>query len=233
MKKIKLLNSNYKLDKSKDFGYYTIGLSLAHGNTSGINVCKDASPICLMLCNAESGQNGNEISKKAKIARTHFLRDNKIEFFAQLRDELLFHKKKAEKIGLKLAVRLNVYSDLNWKAFIRNYPDIQFYDYTARIEMFENKPKNLHLTFSRKENNADKVATVLQQGYNVAVPFRVKRGQPLPNTFLGKRVIDGDLHDLRFLDDRNVIVGLRYKYILSKGNAHLNKLMNNGFVIEA
>ena len=46
----------------------------------------------------------------------------------------------------------------------------------------------------------------------------------MPLTYENKNVIDGDLHDLRFLDNKDVIVGLRYK-----GN---NKaLEENKFVI--
>jgi hypothetical protein len=46
----------------------------------------------------------------------------------------------------------------------------------------------------------------------VAVVFDVKRGKPLPAAFMGASVIDGDMHDLRFLDGyQGAVIGLRAK----------------------
>ena len=42
---------------------------------------------------------------------------------------------------------------------------------------------------------------------NIAVVFR----KDLPDTFMGKKVVNGDLHDLRYLDPKNVVVGLKAK----------------------
>ena len=55
--------------------------------------------------------------------------------------------------------------------------------------------------------NEEDCARVLAAGGNVAVVFH----GGLPASYLGHRVIDGDLHDLRHLDERNVIVGLSPK----------------------
>ena len=33
----------------------------------------------------------------------------------------------------------------------------------------------------------------------------------LPKTYMGYKVVDGDNHDLRFLDKKNIIVGLKIK----------------------
>jgi hypothetical protein len=51
----------------------------------------------------------------------------------------------------------------------------------------------------------------------------VFRGEK-PKTFLGLKVIDGDTHDMRFLDEDNVVVGLK-----AKGKA---KTDYSGFVID-
>jgi hypothetical protein len=53
---------------------------------------------------------------------------------------------------------------------------------------------------------------------NVAVVF-----DRLPETFLGRKVIDGTLTDLRFLDEQGVVVGLE-----AKGKA---KTDQSGFVV--
>jgi hypothetical protein len=51
----------------------------------------------------------------------------------------------------------------------------------------------------------------LEHGINVAVVFDTKRGRELPLTWRGWPVIDGDVSDLRFLDESPRIVGLRAK----------------------
>jgi len=87
-------------------------------------------------------------------------------------------------------------------------------------------PSNYHLTFSRNEENNFKCTQVLKAGGNVAVVFR----KELPATYKGFKVIDGDLHDLRFLDDKNVVVGLKEKLTLNdKGKLDRD---NSGFVVD-
>lgn len=46
---------------------------------------------------------------------------------------------------------------------------------------------------------------------NVAVVFKV-----VPDTFMGHKVIDGDLNDLRYKDLKGVVVGLKYKKVRTK-----------------
>jgi hypothetical protein len=48
---------------------------------------------------------------------------------------------------------------------------------------------------------------MLDNGVRVAVVFKNK----LPDTFWGRKVIDGDLYDMRYKDDKDVIIGLKYK----------------------
>ena len=40
----------------------------------------------------------------------------------------------------------------------------------------------------------------------------------IPNEYKGYKVINGDENDLRFLDEQNVIVGLKYKRLTKKGS---------------
>ena len=113
------------------------------------------------------------------------------------------------------------------------FPDVQFYDYTKNIKriprnsgysdtigLYRKFPTNYHLTFSYSENTTDdKIKALISRETNVAVVFRNK----LPKTWKGFEVINGDLHDLRFLDKRGVIVG-----ISAKGKA---KKDTTGFVV--
>ena len=59
---------------------------------------------------------------------------------------------------------------------------------------------------------------LLNRGTNVSVVF-----DRVPGEWLGRKVIDGDAHDLRFLDPEGVIVGLK-----AKGRA---KKDTSGFVV--
>ena len=73
-------------------------------------------------------------------------------------------------------------------------------------------PSNYHLTFSRTEENHNHLncKNVLNRGGNIAVVFR----KNLPEYFEGYKVVNGDLHDLRFTDPKNVVVGLIEKPVI-------------------
>ena len=87
------------------------------------------------------------------------------------------------------------------------FPTVQFYDYTKHTNR-KNLPSNYHLTFSRSETNDNKVQEMFDRGYNVAIVFDTPKNKPLPTEYMGRKVIDGRVHDLRFLDEPGVWVGL-------------------------
>ena len=163
----------------------------------------------------------------ARLAKSRFFIQDRKGFLAQLNRELSNLHKRAAK-GEKIAVRLNVLSDLPWHNLVHMaaYPLIQFYDYTkhlARMVSFVNGelPKNYHLTFSRSEETSVAiVVSLLRSGGNVAAVY----ANALPSQNFGAAVVDGDISDLRFLDARGVIVGLKAK---GKGKKDLS-----GFVIQ-
>lgn len=104
------------------------------------------------------------------------------------------------------------------QAVARNAAEsLPVYDYTKRVRLFEDYRRTglpIHLTFSRAETAANKRdARFVATGYgaSVAVVFSTRKGADLPATFDGVPVIDGDAHDLRFLDQSGVVVGLRAK----------------------
>ena len=109
------------------------------------------------------------------------------------------------------------------------HPDVQFYDYTVinkRMTKYLNGglPSNYHLTYSRKEDNQFKVIEALNNGANVSVVFE----KYLPKTWNGFEVINGDKHDLRFLDKSNVVVGLTHK----KTNGRKQVITEDSFIIK-
>lgn len=109
-------------------------------------------------------------------------------------------------------------SIIDW---IHNNIDCQPYDY-SKI-MSRSSTDKYYLTYSLSERNRDKCRDKLREGGNIAAVFNVKRRGVFPETFLGYPVVNGDEHDLRFLDPKGVVIGLS-----AKGDSLRNK---NGFVI--
>jgi hypothetical protein len=221
---------NAKTTKGEDLGYLTGILYLAPSDLSGVDLCPKASEGCKKACLFTAGRGKFRNVVDARMNKTiYFLKDRKA-FVSQLHVEIARANKKAQRLGLKLCIRLNGTSDIAWEALtdiIQSFPDIQFYDYTKISKRFERVlPSNYHLTFSLSESNDAEALKVLALGGNVAAVF--KNG--MPSKFLGAEVIDGDLHDLRFLDkkpqgQRGVIVALK-----AKGEA---KKDASGFVRDA
>lgn len=113
----------------------------------------------------------------------------------------------------KPAVRTNGSSDLPWIARVLagEFPVVQFYDYTKHPRPELRILPNYSITFSYSGRNLADAMHAAHHGANVAVVFDTKKGEALPAEWNGFRVTDGDKHDLRFLDEKGVIVGLRVK----------------------
>lgn len=170
-----------------------------------------------MVEKIKSGQIMNKI-QAARIRKTTAFFNDRANFMAGLVKEIELTIKKANKHSLTAVFRLNGTSDIRWEIYpvivkgvtyanvMEAFPTVQFYDYT-KIPNRRNLPKNYNLTFSLAESNKENAITALIQGLNVAAVFR----GPLPRRFLGRRVVDGDSTDLRFLDPKGVIVGLKAK----------------------
>ena len=84
------------------------------------------------------------------------------------------------------------------------HQDVQFYDYTKVLNYLDHGKKNYHVTFSDSGTNEQDQLAAISKGANVAVVFKDK----LPRTWMNRKVIDGDAHDLRFRDPCGVVVGL-------------------------
>jgi hypothetical protein len=216
-----LLNfdENVKTVKGQKKGVYTGILYLAPANESGFNVCPNASEGCKAVCLYNSGnamvfKHINE----SRIKKTQLFFKDRIAFVNQLKHEITLAVKRAKLKKLKLAIRLNGTSDLPWENFfpMAEFPKVPFYDYTkspSRMKRYLDgfMPANYSLTFSLSETNKDKALDVLANKGNVAMVFRTRNAEKLPKTYMGYRVVNGDLNDLRFRDKKNVIVGLALK----------------------
>ena len=228
-----LTTANAKILKGEKEGWMTLGIHLAPANLSGYNVCYWASRGCTDSCLNTSGHGAFSTVQAARIAKTKLLKENFDLFAAQLIKEIKAAVKSAAKKGMRLAIRLNLTSDIPWesldvqdgKTLFQMFPEVTWYDYTKGYKRMLNfldgkMPANYSLTFSRSESNEKYVHAIRARGGNVAVVFR----RSLPASWHGTPVVNGDKNDLRFLDARGVVVGL-----VDKGKARKD---NSGFVVE-
>lgn len=160
-----------------------------------------------------------------RIRRTRLYFEDRPAFMAQLYHEIRGKVRASKRLGLTPVFRLNGTSDIRWErvSFTINgrayanvfeaFPDLTFYDYTKNPFRYKVPAANYSLTFSLAESNLDTALQVLAAGGNVAVVFRAngRKMEPLPASWRGFRVIDADETDLRFLDPKGVVCGLRCK----------------------
>lgn len=230
-----LTKNNHKTVKGEKLGYltYILYMSPYTDNSMGINLCPHASDGCSSACIFKTGLGG-------MYSTVQQGRRNKTEWYLQDRNSFLDKLDKEIGDAIKrnkdmiVTFRLNGTSDIRYeklkvrenKTIFELYPDVQFYDYTKNPNrMTETMPSNYHLTFSRSETNDAICMELLSKGYNVAFVF-----DKIPERYLGYEVINGDENDLRFLDKKGVIVGLKYKMNTGKG-ADNKKPFDIGFVI--
>ncbi len=212
--KLLSVSADAKTIKGEKQGYLTGILYLAPANTSGHNVCASATEGCKSGCLNKAGRAAIFQSiEQARIRKTNELFSDRESFLAQLRKDIQALVRKATRENMIPCVRVNGTSDLPWLGMrmAEEFPDVQFYDYTKIPNAHFRTAPNYHVTFSFSESNGVESMSALEHGLNLAMVFRVKKGQALPDTWCGYEVIDGDLSDLRFLDRKGVIVGLRAK----------------------
>ncbi len=227
------ISADSKTIKGEAFGFLTGILYMApHQTVPGFNACPMADIAgCSHACLYTAGRGAFNTVQTARIKRLQAFINNRDNFMLKLVYEISALIKKASKQGMKPVVRLNGTTDIKWENvsfdfdglhydnIMQVFPDVQFYDYTKMPGRIV--PANYDLTFSysgvtafNKYNNK-----AIDNGMRIAVVFNGK----LPESFNGMRVIDGDLYDSRFIDDKGIVVGLK-----AKGKARKD---NSGFII--
>lgn len=220
---------NAKTIKGESLGYVTAIRYLAPADESGVaNVCPRAGA-CKAVCLYTAGRGAFASTKAARIAKTVWAVNDRAGHLAAAATEIESALRKADKLNMELAVRVNGTSDLpaDTRTLAAQFPQIRFYDYTKIVSAaLNNTCRNVHYTVSYDAQTVpwSDCRKSLERGINVAVVFSTKRGAELPTEWNGVKVVDGDEHDLRFLDPKGVIVGLR-----AKG---LARSMQVGFVVE-
>lgn len=230
------VNSSSKIAKGLKYNESTYILYLAPAKLSGYEVCPMRTDECTAACLNESGRNKIDIHKnqinKARIKKTKLFFEDREFFMGWLIYEIGKEKANAERKGMRFSVRLNGTSDLDPTTFkldnkniLEWFPDVTFYDYTKiskRFRLLEKYP-NYDLTYSFSGYNMMDCFTLLKEGKGrVAMVFE---GKQLPTKWSGYNVIDGDAYDMRYLDEENVIVGLKFKKVRNKIDTANNKFI--------
>ena len=213
--------TNAKLSKNES-ETYILYLAPFTQNSRGVNLCPQASKGCAKACLFTSGRGKFSNVKSARINKTEYFLHNKEGFINQLTDELLKINRKALKQGKTIYIRLNGTSDLDFykmvklNLFKREFLpsdalcNLHFYDYTKDVKKVERYKDDARYTltysFSEKDVSTKEAKKVLKLGGNVAVVFF-----KLPKTFLGYNVIDGDASDLKMINNKAKVLGLKAK----------------------
>lgn len=226
-----LSTSNKKISKDETVTIFGLSL-LPHELGGGHNLCPHASEACKAVCLVYSGN--------ARFTNTNIGRAKKTEFYLKDREMFVSVLKcelnKANLLGKydKVAVRLNMFSDIPWEKQIdmSRYHYLTFYDYTKnpkRMMKFlsGNFPRNYHLTFSYSGTNWSDCQKVLDRGGNVTIVFK---GKKLPESYAGYKVINGDESDYRPNDEKGCIVGLKYKQPIANADAKKKELATTFYV---
>ena len=224
-----LSTANPKIQKGTKMGYLSFILHLAPSDLSGKNTCPKATKGCIAACLNTAGRGGmfkrgenTNMIQKARIRKTKYFFENRDAFMQDLMQDIAKAMNYAAKKGLTPVFRLNGTSDISWEKYVVNgqgdnifqmFHMVQFYDYTKVLGRKVKHIPNYHLTFSKADGNDSDVAEALLQGMSVvAVYDAIPEGVP-----------SADETDLRFLDPKGIMLGLK-----AKGRA---KKDYSGFVI--
>jgi hypothetical protein len=183
-----------------------------------------------------SRETGTNAVRQSRERKARYFMGQRQEYMREMLQHIARNVRIARDKGLTLAVRPNGSTDIAYegiRVFVSDefaaelsrlsgldvtaglhtifsaFPSIQFLDYTKNPNRFKRVlPANYHLTFSRSETNESIALEMLANGVNVAIPFH----GAMPQIWHGYRVIDGDEHDLRFLDPQGgFVIGLSPK----------------------
>ena len=230
------VSSDSKTVKGEKIGILTGILYLSPANTCSPywTMCPYAKIAqCDEACLNTAGRGKFSNVQRARIRKTLMYKQYKHEFMALLVRDIQKLQRKADRMGLIPAVRLNGTQDVQWeyqssyaidrKKLFEIFPDVQFYDYSKIPN--RKVPENYHLTFSYSGISEFQPVVQKQLNSNPTTNLAVVFDGTLPANFLGRSVVNGDDSDVRFYDKPGVIVGLT-----AKGDA---KKDHSGFVVRS
>jgi hypothetical protein len=238
------VSKDAKTGKGEKQGVLTGILYLAPHTLSGYQVCPSATEGCISACLYTAGRGIYDNVQSSRLNRTRWFFEDREAFMATLVADIQRLVRKAHKLNMLPAIRLNGTSDIAWekmrvavdgveyRSLIEAFPFVNFYDYTKVLgrKLALSLP-NYHLTFSLAESNDFLAVKALDEGYNVAVVMNTKPKEVKPATWGGYPVVDGDKDDVRFYDPKGGghIVALTAKGAARKDTSGFVRDKGGGF----
>lgn len=242
----KLLGSSTKIEAGEGVGVLSAVVYMSPAREAFTELeprkwtlCPNAGS-CAVACLGHNS--GRMIFDSLRLARlwkaTLFLGARHL--FRELLDiEADAHEARAARLGMIPAVRVDGSSDTGEgelaakRAWARGAESIRWYDYTKNPARARRSHDGYRVVYSYSERSRlVDVDAIVRGGGSVAVVFSTRKGEPLPRTWRGHRVVDGDAHDARFLDAPGVVVGLSFKAAKAR-QARLAEAIAGGFVVDA
>jgi hypothetical protein len=214
-------------------------LHMLPGTSSGKQFCTHATPACLSGCLNTRGRGGipidgevaNNLIQKARMRRSRLFIEHRETFMRYLVADIAKLERQAKALGLQAVVRGNGTTDIRWekvrykgKTIFEWFPTVQFHDYSkypVHRRPDSDLPSNYDICYSLAETleSTRWAFEALSAGRNVIAVVDVPKGEALPDW-----LIDGDEHDLRYLDPFGVVA------VRAKGNlAQLQEMRDSGF----
>ena len=236
------INADPKTIKGNKKGYLTAIMYLSPHKISGKNLCPFASTGCIKACLNIAGRGAMNFTQKARLNRSLFFIKDKQAFLLNIIRRINNFIKYAKNKNMIPVIRLNGTSDIMFenikvlcqddnklKNIFEIFPNVQFYDYSkAPLKKKNNLPKNYDITYSYSDKKTA-LKESLEYLENEKARVSVVFSGNLPKTWNGYKVLNADNSDLRFLEDKNIICGLKFKG--SKKN--LKEGIKDGFVIQS
>lgn len=229
-----LSTANPKIQKGTKLGYLSFILHLAPADVAGYNTCPKATAGCKAACLNTAGRGGmfkrgesTNMIQEARKRKTRLFFEDRETFMEYLEQDINKAIRQAARLGLTPVFRLNGTSDISWEKYtlkgsdknvFEMFPNVQFYDYTKVPKRKVDAYKNYHLTFSQADGNGKDADWAISKNMNVTVVF-----DKIPAEYKGRPVFNADDTDLRFLDPKGVVLGLK-----AKGRAKKDR---TGFVV--
>lgn len=191
-------------------------------------VCPHATRSCTLGCVTMTSVNAERnTARETRLARTLLTLLRPAEAF-----ELTYHQLRA--LTLKhgddgVRWRINIADDLRYEHLAPGLLTAgpKGYAYTKHRPRQRAEVPGVRLVYSISEHWQDnEVEEVCAAGHSVAMVFNLKRSEPLPATWHGIRVVDGDVTDDLWSHPEQVIVGLRLK---GRRRAVRQQLIESGF----
>lgn len=214
------------------------GLSLAQADSSLLyNACRHFTNECKQGCVYFAGKGELSTVQRGRVRKTVFLAEHYNAFMSIFCDEI---DQVWTKHGRNALMRPNTFADLRWERMepniFKTFDRMRFYDYTKWWDRAMDAnygwygwPGNYRIVWSASEKTTTQaIRNAVNEQVNVAVVFDTKKGQPLPDFWQGMPVCDGDIGDDRWHDQRGVIVGLRAKGRMRRGNWRMVRRADEG-----